>query len=146
MIDWGSRRPKPPNHATQLLALRDFVAKYGCLHEAQALQLKLWPRVAFPHSTQETTSEVNLADREVVVKVISKKSHNKTKTRAIMLTKNIRWMLGVEWGVQVFENGKLLLKKAGQKPKNYAGTDFAAGKLVPKTPWKFQSQTQPSPK
>lgn len=131
------------NHASQLRALRDFASKYGTLHEAQLLQLKLWPRVAFPHSTSETTAEVSLEEKKVVVKVISEKKHNKIKTRAIMLTKNISWMLGNQWTVQIYENGKLLLKKAGQKPKNYSGTDFAAGKIVPKNPWKFQSQTQP---
>lgn len=140
MIDWGSKKKQSgdPNHTSQLLALRDFAAKYGCLHEAQALQLKLWPRVAFPHSTNATAAEVALGERRVVVKIVSDKKHNKLKTRAIMLTKNIRWMLGPEWEVQIFENDKLLLKKAGQKPKEYTGTDFAAGKLVPKQPWTFK--------
>lgn len=146
MIAWGSRQQKNEeevNVASQLLALRDFAAKYGVLHDAQILQLKLWPRVAFPHSTADTVAEVSLIEKMVTVKVVSTRKTNKTKTRALMLTRNIRWMLGNEWSVDVYENDKLLLKKAGQKSVEYTGTDFGAGKLVPRKPWKFQSQTQP---
>lgn len=147
MIGWASSKKtqqrEDPNIASQLLALRDFAAKYGVLHDAQILQLKLWPRVAFPHSNADTKSEVSLIDKKVTVRVVSEKKTNKTKTRALMLTKNIRWMLGTDWSVDVYENDKLLLKKAGQKTVEYTGTDFGAGKLVPKKPWKFQSQTQP---
>lgn len=113
------------------------------LHEAQVNQLKIWPRLAFPHSTLATQTEANCEEYHIAVKVVSEEKHNKIKTRATMLAKNIRWMLGNRWTIEIYENGKLLVKKAGEKPQKFKGVSFEAGMIVPKTPWKFQSQQSP---
>jgi len=42
---------KKPDHFEQLLLLRAFTKTTGMLHDAQVLQLKMWPRVLFQRST-----------------------------------------------------------------------------------------------
>lgn len=125
----------------QLAQLRSFTSVYGALHEAQVLQLKLWPRVAIPNSK---SSEAHVNCETSFVKIIAKtvgKSDKKQPERTEALARSIQWMLGDQWYVMIFDGPKKLydLKpKVASTAKKYAGTDFEAGKIVPETPWNFK--------
>lgn len=132
----------PPSPSSQLAHLREFTAKYGLLHDAQVLQLKLWPLVAFPHSTS-SKAEVSVEERSVRFQITTKgKGPKNLSVRLHSLGESVQWLLGADWTVAVYENKKRVFwlgrKIDRPDPVKYAGTDFEAGRIVPEQPWKFK--------
>lgn len=127
--------------ATQLAALRDFTSVYGVLHEAQVLQLKIWPRLMFPNATR-SSCVVNCEDSSISIEVKLKgKTARGQAPRTEALARTVQWMLGPQWRVKVLAGKKKLYDLAAKKVSaagKYAGTDFAAGMIVPEQPWKFK--------
>jgi hypothetical protein len=143
------RRPSilPENDLSVKLAhLREYTARYGVLHESQVLQLKLWPRVAYPEATKATETHVDLERRVVKFRlVIPKRKVPKGKNaewaqRASSLIEATHFLLGTDWHVNIYINEFLSAGRArtpkAPEPK-YQGTDFEAGRIVPEKPWTF---------
>lgn len=89
--------------AEQLTQLRGFASRYGVLHEAHLLHLKIWPRVLFPTSIS-SVAKVDQAQRfvKILVKFQDKPPPMKDQKLAVArLLESVQWMLGREWKVEV---------------------------------------------
>lgn len=93
-----------PSAEQQLLLLRDVYARTGVLHEAQALQLRMWPMGVFEHA-KETEARLNHTKKEIdfILKVDKKTEPSKEEMekRCELLDKNVKWLLGEDWLVRV---------------------------------------------
>jgi hypothetical protein len=138
------RRPSAIAENTRLLqisALREFTAKFGALHEAQVLQLKIWPKLAFDYAKKHET-KVNLEKRIVDVHLVAAKRPKNFVPRANGFCESVRWLLGQEWMIRIYENKSLIFtadREIAVPESKYQGTDFEAGKVVPQ-PWQFQKK------
>lgn len=126
----------------QLLLLRDLTRRTGVLHEAQLLNLKLWPLVIFPKASNSVIRidpEKYTVEYTLTWKIKGKKDAD-FKKRAKLLGKSVRWLLGDYWQVTV--DGFDLGRKAEPPTDTWRGTDYAAGMVVPKKPWNFRTQSK----
>ncbi len=125
----------------QLVVLRGMTAQTGVLHEAQLFQLRLWPHALFD---KISNAEIRIDQEKYTIeyvftwKIKGKKTAD-FKRRAKYLGKSIHWLLGDHWQVTV--DGFAMNRKSEPPTDTWRGTDYAAGMVVPKTPWKFP-QTQ----
>ncbi len=101
-----------PNASQQLQMLKEQTRLTGGLHEAQVLQLKMWPMVVF--DTALSSSFTWDPEKKVVVFTIthpttrSKKKHplEYWKERVTALNGWVQVLLGDEWMIQVKCGGK----------------------------------------
>lgn len=132
-----------------MLQLRDLTTRFGVIHEFQALQLKIWPRLVLPHTT-ESVAKLNVEQCRVDFHIKTKgKAPTQMKQRLAGLNDSVKLLLGDWWEVRVIRGGKSLyvgkrLKKMPQK-KEFLGTDYEAGRIVPDKPWQYL-KTPPSSK
>ncbi len=99
------------DHEQQLLLLRDLTARMGVMHDAQQLQLKMWPIALFSHA-QKIEEHVNLNDKEidyVILKTKGKKPADMDK-RFAALDEWTKWLLGDDWLVRVKLRDKLIFR------------------------------------
>ncbi len=95
----------PNDQAEQLLALRDLTKRTGALHEAQVLQLKLWPRIVFQASTS-AKFDVNIEKFQVTFNITNGKLPKLPSKQVISpavarqtLNEWVKFLLGPEWAV-----------------------------------------------
>lgn len=138
------------NETVALLHLKDLTRRTGTIHDAQALQLRIWPRIAIPNSTQ-SVAKVDTKKCTVLFEVTRKGRQPKNQQRLFkVLDENVKFMLGDWWSVSVKEGKKIIFEGPAREPapavSSFKGTDFAAGKIVPRQPWQFLPKTQPTSK
>lgn len=94
----------------QLMLLRAQSARLGTLHEAQVLQLKLWPRILFQTSTKETSFKTDIVEKKLVFSVVNtgkpfKPSKGQGVVRPadapVVLDEWTKALLGGDWDVTV---------------------------------------------
>lgn len=100
-----------PDQEKQLLMLKDLTRRMGVLHEAQVLQLKMWPMTLFTHA-KKTEERVNLESKEIDYDILQTKGKKPSdlKERFEALNEWTKWLLGDDWVVRVRERGKLLYR------------------------------------
>lgn len=128
-----------PEHTEQLVMLRQQASRFGMIHEAQTAQLKIWPRVLISHSIKsEARIDTEKFEVEIWVKTKGKAPKDHAK-KLKFLADGIQWLLGDNWEVRIIENGgkPKVFKRTESAEDRYAGTDFAAGAIVPSKPWNF---------
>jgi hypothetical protein len=118
-----SRGPTLKNGWGQLALLRDTVTiPTGGLHEAQILQLKLWPFVAAPHLKQHTATpdtKAKLVTFEFELDPEGVEPPDFAK-RLAALERSIKAMLGSDWYIEVRVEKKVIFDKSGSKlPKRH---------------------------
>jgi len=98
-------------HEKQLLLLRDLTQRMGVIHDAQQLQLKMWPIVLFTHG-QKFEEHVNVKEKEVdfiILQTKGKKPADMDK-RFAALNEWTKWLLGPDWLVRVKLRDKLIYR------------------------------------
>lgn len=98
--------------AEQLALLKEMLASRGILHEAQVLQLKIWPLIAMEHATSSETRFY--FDEKLVVFVVKvpkkAKEPKDMKVRLEKLTESVKWLLGDEYNVEVCQGRKTIFR------------------------------------
>ena len=103
----------------QLKLLQAFSRTTGALHEAQILQLKAWPRVAFAKLIKHEVTW-NIVTKKVIFNVYLQEKIKVLKeftTRCRVLSTNVKEMLGDDWAVRIDIAGKMYFKASGKKCK-----------------------------
>jgi hypothetical protein len=91
----------PDNAWEQLMLLKELTKTTGVLHEAQVLQLKMWPYVAF-QKLDKYEIAIDLDKKSVWYKMTSGSLPGDEKTKgAASLKKNVKALLGDDWEVIV---------------------------------------------
>lgn len=103
----------------QLLLLRDLTEKTGALHEAQVLQLKLWPLTVF--DKYATGSEFHFSwEKHEVDFHLSTSSKYKPPAdmdkRLVILDTEVKGLLGDTYLVRVRVRGKVIFRGVRKKP------------------------------
>lgn len=134
----------------QMVLLRDLTRKTGAIHEAQALHLKIWPRVQIDNCTfAEAHVDTEACSLKYLLTFKGRTPAKKLMTVHLsMIFDCVQWLLGDEWSVSAYrkDGSKQTLlgerrRKAGVPDrKKYAGTDYKAGMIVPEKPWQFPKQ------
>lgn len=143
----ASSGPENPNQ--QLLALRDLFRRTGAVHELQRINLWAWAELAAPHLVPSQV-EVKPESYEVVfdyeqnrkvLKFFRMQPPKNFAARLEGLADAVQVMFGADFAVLVRAEGTLIFssgrKAAPTARPEYTGVDFEAGRIVPKTPWKF---------
>jgi hypothetical protein len=99
----------------QLLLLRDMTARMGVLHEAQILQLKMWPLFLFDN-LKKCEEHVNIENRVIEYHFLQTKGkYPKDKeARLNALMDWTKWLLGHDWMIRVKERGKLIFRRGAE--------------------------------
>jgi len=110
----------------QLIALRDLSNKTQTLHEAQVLQLRLWPILALPQA-KETAGQVDLnwLSSSIQFSMFKKRGLRAPKNQQDRLKKldeAVKELLGSWWTVQVLLDKKVIYngKATGTQHSNLA--------------------------
>jgi hypothetical protein len=96
----------------QLLLLRDMTARMGVLHEAQILQLKMWPLVLFDN-IKKCEEHVNIEGKVLEFHILQTKGKypaDKDKRFDVLIDWS-KWLLGHDWLVRIKERGKLIFRR-----------------------------------
>jgi hypothetical protein len=97
-------------HEKQLLLLRDITRRMGVIHEAQQLQLKMWPIVLFTHA-KKCETRVNVDAKEVDFVILQTKGAKPDMEQCFAhLDDWTKWLLGPEWLVRVKLRDKLIYR------------------------------------
>jgi hypothetical protein len=93
----------------QLVLLRGMTQKLGVIHEAQALQIRLWPYTVDP-SLEKSEAKVDMeANRVEFVWTGSALSMDKKyQKRLETLSDNVKFLLGEEWKISVTRDEELI--------------------------------------
>jgi hypothetical protein len=138
--------PISANLDEQVAQLKALTLRTGTLHELQIQQLKIWPRVALPHTTS-SEARVDTTKHVVEFRVeVSGRAPSQLTDRLKGLDQSVKDLLGTWWRVKVVQclsdgTMKALYNGAPSEvleQQSYAGTDFEAGKIVPEKPWQFR--------
>lgn len=99
------------DHEKQLLLLRDLTQRMGVIHDAQQLQLKMWPIVLFTHG-QKFEEHVNVEEKEVDFIILQTKGKKPTDLdeRFKALNDWTKWLLGDDWLIRVKLRDKVLYR------------------------------------
>ena len=88
----------------QLLALRALTRATGVLHEAQILQMKLWPFVLFPKHKVKYELSIDQDAKRVIYSMLLPETPKppKDSQKALKgLEEVLQWLLGTEWLLEV---------------------------------------------
>jgi hypothetical protein len=93
----------------QLVLLRGMTQKLGVIHEAQALQIRLWPYTVDP-SLEKSEAKVDMeANRvEFVWTGSTFDIDKKYRKRLETLSDNVKFLLGEEWKISVTRDEELI--------------------------------------
>ena len=99
------------DHEKQLLLLRDLTQRMGIIHDAQQLQLKMWPIVLFTHG-QKFEERVNVEEKEVDFVILQTKGKKPIDMdeRFKALNDWTKWLLGDDWLIRVKLRDKVLYR------------------------------------
>jgi hypothetical protein len=107
----------------QLGQLKALTVRTGIVHEAQVLQLQMWPMVVFPHA-MTATADINTENRSVFFKIhtsLSALRNSKSHVKAVgFLTEWIRNILWDDTAVNIqwkFSNNDKPNGSRNSKPK-----------------------------
>jgi len=100
---------KPLDWTAQLVMLRGMTERFQSLHEAQKLQLQLWPFVV-DTSLANTKANVDMEAKTVqfVWTGSSMKIGPKYNQRLKVLDDSVKFLLGNDWTVTVWRDGTLI--------------------------------------
>lgn len=136
---------QPALDAKAIAQVRDLFQRTGVLHDLQVFNLKVWPQVVFPMA-KEIKIALDFKNAEVTYDLTIPWYRRVTdlRIRATGLNESIQFLLGDDYRLCVRSKGKVIF--VGKRAKavddtEYTGTDFEAGRIVPKTPWNFQKKT-----
>lgn len=123
----------------QLLLLREQTRRMGVLHDAQVLQLKMWPRAYFVKSTSATQVSVDIEKKRLVFQVVVAKGKTPEgamgpSAAASRLAESAHWLLGPSWDVEIRVG-------SGQRFKTY---EFAGKPDEPATKKPHEGRRKPS--
>jgi hypothetical protein len=98
----------------QLIFLRDLLVAQArkdaaacVLHEAQVLQLKLWPVVVYPHVDRKHEFTVDFYKKLVKFKLKAvERAPTKMMHRGNQLLEWVRFLLGKDWKIEVLIDGE----------------------------------------
>jgi hypothetical protein len=109
----------------QLMLLRDLTEKSGALHEAQVLQLKLWPLTVFDTYANGSEFQFSWEKHEIDFYLTTSSKHKPPKdmdSRLKILDTEVKNLLGDSYLVRVRVRGKVIFrgirKKAWTPPKS----------------------------
>jgi len=111
------------NWTEQLVVLRDLTRRFETLHEAQVLQLKLWPYTVDP-TIQSNQAGVDFEAKKVIFNWTGSKmkSYDKRYRKRLQeLANNIKFLLGEDWCIEVYSevgSNKILIFPLAQDTKN----------------------------
>ena len=99
----------------QLLLLRDMTSRLGVLHDAQVLQLRMWPLVLFSN-LKKCEEHVNIEGKVVEFHFLQTKGKypKDMKARFEAMADWTKWLLGHDWVVRVKERGKLIFRRGAE--------------------------------
>jgi hypothetical protein len=84
----------------QLIALKSITKLTGGLHEAQVLQLRMWPMVV-AEQVDHSETQIDIPNKKVLFKLfLNKPAPTDMDKRLAKLRENVEWLLGEEWAVQ----------------------------------------------
>lgn len=89
----------------QLMLLRALTSSTGVLHEAQVLQLKMWPACFFK-GVKSHEFVFQWERRKLAYDIKAKGKHTHLKKRCVALEKCVHTLLGGEYQVTILLNGK----------------------------------------
>jgi len=118
--------------SAQLVMLRGMTKRLGVLHEAQCLQLRLWPFSIDP-TLEKSEAKVDLESKRVdfVWTGSTLKVNKKYQTRLKALKDNVKFLLGDDWSITVTLDGAAIsLVDTNGKSSNRSRTS----KRKPKRP------------
>jgi hypothetical protein len=100
------KKQKPLDWSAQLVLLRGLTQRFNSLHEAQSLQLKLWPFVV-DNTLDKTEAHVDIEGKFVnFIWIGSKKKIDaKYQYRLKTLDSNVKFLLGEDWSMSVIRDG-----------------------------------------
>jgi hypothetical protein len=99
------------DHEKQLILLRDLTARMGVIHEAQQLQLKMWPIVLFTHGQKfEERVDVNGKEVDFIILQTKGKKPDDMDKRFEHLNDWTKWLLGDDWLIRVKLRDKVLYR------------------------------------
>ena len=130
---------EPPQVTEQLVLLRQQASRFGMVHDMKIIDLKIWARILISHSTK-SEAQIDTEKLEVEIRVTTKGKAPKDHAKKVkFLAEGVQWLLGANWEVRIVENnGKpRIFQRAVVIEPLYAGTDFAAGAIVPERQWNF---------
>ena len=107
------------NIGEQLGHLKAMTARTGILHDAQVLQIQMWPMIAIP-TALSSTAEVDTKNKKVYLYVVvNKKPSDKITKRAIdAITEGFRMFLWDETTVEIeYREVKNGTGKGNKSPK-----------------------------
>jgi len=107
----------------QLITLRGMAERFGFLHEAQILQIKLWPFSVDP-KLKSSTAEIDIEHTSILYNWVGNGVVNaKYLQRVNTLHDTVRHFFGDGWEIQILLNEKAIYpiaaapkKKASKKP------------------------------
>lgn len=100
------------SHEEQLILLREWTAKMGVLHDAQVLQIKMWPLTLFTHA-KKCEEQVNIEGKELNYVIVQTKgaAPKDIKKRYEALIDWTKWLLGKDWTVRIKLRDKLVARR-----------------------------------
>lgn len=112
----------------QLMVLRQVTEMTGALHEAQVLQLKMWPLVAAPHAaSSEFTWDGKKKEIDFTLTLNKKKRPPKDLVERFKgFDRSVKAMLGEDWLVRIKVNGAVIFR--GRR-KNNVGKGTGKGEV-----------------
>ena len=113
--------PKPLDWTAQLVLLRGLTKRFGSIHEAQALQLKLWP-FTVDNTLENSNAAVDFENKQVDFEWLGStmKIDKKYQERLETLKCNVKFLLGDDWSITVTSSGTAIfpLDTNNVKPSN----------------------------
>ena len=102
----GLSKPGPLDWAAQLAMLRGMTQRFGSIHEAQALQLKLWP-FTVDNTLENSNAAVDFENKQVDFEWLgsSMKIDKRYQERLETLECNVKFLLGDDWSMTVSSSG-----------------------------------------
>ena|ERR1039457_1535063 len=112
----GLSKPGPLDWAAQLAMLRGMTQRFGSIHEAQALQLKLWP-FTVDNTLENSNAAVDFENKQVDFEWLGSamKIDKKYQERLETLKCNVKFLLGDDWSMTVSSSGTAIFPLSDTK-------------------------------
>lgn len=101
-----------PEFTEQLLLLRSMTERTGILHEAQILQLKMYP-IAMIETSKSAEIKINVEGKTVDFHLKMDKSKNpELEKQCERVSEAVKWLLGPDWLVRLKVRDKTIYRGA----------------------------------
>ncbi len=99
------------NITEQLVSLKALTRATGCLHEAQLLQLRMWPYFLYPKVKIKYELRIDQDSKTVEYALkFPGKAPSDLKQKGQELEEVFQWLLGVEWLLKLSVGPKVVFK------------------------------------